>query len=285
MDPAALALIVAAAVSHAGWNLFAKRVSDGGAVFVWLYSAAAAVLAVPAAVITVLASDATPNWTWPLAMAVSGALHVGYFVLLQRGYATGDLSVVYPLARGTGPMLSVLAAVVLIGERPGVQALAGAAVVIAGIAVIGGIGSRAMSLSAGAFYGIATGAVIACYTMWDAHAVTTLAVPPVLLLVGSVPVEFALLTPLALARRAEAGRLWRAHWPSVLAVTVLSQLAYLLVLFALQLAPVSMVAPARELSIVFGSLAAWLILGEPNPARRLTGAAIVLAGVAAIAAS
>jgi drug/metabolite transporter (DMT)-like permease len=284
MHPVALALVVAAAVSHAGWNLCAKRVSGGGAVFVWLYSATSAALGVPAAVITVLVFDQTPTWTWLLAMGLSGVLHVAYFVLLQRGYAAGDLSIVYPLARGTGPMLSVLAAVLLIGERPGVLALIGTAAVVVGILVIGGIGSSTIAWSAGAFYGIATGALIACYTLWDAHAVTGLAVPPLVLMIGSALVEFTVLSPLAMARRAEVGRLWRAHWPTVLAVAVLSPLAYVLVLFALRLAPVSLVAPARELSIVFASLAAWLVLGEPNPARRLSGAVIVLAGVAAIAA-
>jgi drug/metabolite transporter (DMT)-like permease len=108
-------------------------------------------------------------------------------------------------------------------------------------------------------------------------------VPPLVLLMGSVLCEFAILTPLAVARRATVARLWRAHWPTVFAVALLSPLAYLLVLFAMRLAPVSMVAPARELSIVFGSLAGWLILGEPNPRRRMTGAVVVLAGVAAIA--
>jgi drug/metabolite transporter (DMT)-like permease len=91
------------------------------------------------------------------------------------------------------------------------------------------------------------------------------------------------LAPLAAAHRTEVAGLWRTHWRVVLAIAVLSPVAYLLVLFALRLAPVSLVAPARELSIVFGSLAAWLVLGEPNPRRRLAGAVVVLAGVVAIA--
>jgi drug/metabolite transporter (DMT)-like permease len=77
--------------------------------------------------------------------------------------------------------------------------------------------------------------------------------------------------------------LWREHRVDVLVIAVLSPLAYICVLYAMRIAPVSMVAPARELSIVFGSLIAWRWLNEPDPLRRLTGAAIVLAGVAAIA--
>jgi drug/metabolite transporter (DMT)-like permease len=283
MNSAAVALVLIAAVAHAGWNLCAKRVPNGGALFVWLFGAVATMLCVPLAVITMLVSDQRPTSTWLLAIGVSGLLHVSYFLLLQRGYSVGDLSVVYPLARGSGPMLSVLAAVVLLGERPGVFPLIGAGIVVTGILVIGGLGSGRGARSAGALYGLATGVLIAGYTLWDAHAVTALAVPPVTLLVGSAVGEFVLLTPIAVARRDKVAGLWRRHWREVLAVAVLGQLAYLLVLFALRLAPVSMVAPARELSIVFGSLAAWLILGEPNPRRRLTGAVVVLAGVAAIA--
>jgi drug/metabolite transporter (DMT)-like permease len=281
MHPLALILVLTAAVAHAGWNLCAKRVPDGGVVFVWLYGSVTAALCVPLAVVTVLMFHQTPSGTWLVAMGISGVLHVTYFVLLQRGYAVGDLSVVYPLARGSGPLLAVLAAVAFLGERPGVLALAGAGAVVGGILVIGGIGRG--KRSAGVLYAAATGVLIAGYTLWDAHAVTTLAVPPAVLMAGSALCEFGLLSPVLLRRREQAATLWRAHWRLVVAIAILSPLAYLLVLFALRLAPVSLVAPARELSIVFGSLAAWLVLGEPDPRRRLTGAVVVLAGVAAIA--
>ena len=283
MNPVAVAFVIAAAVAHAGWNLFAKRVPDGGPLFIWLTGAASAAIGVPLAVITVLVLDQPPKPVWLLAAGVSGMLHLTYFILLQRGYAVGDLSVVYPLARGSGPLLAVLAAVLLLGERPGVLPLIGAAAVVAGILVIGGLGAGGLTNSAGALYGLATGLLIAGYTLWDAHAVTTLAVPPVVLLAGTMLWEAILMSPVAWARRERLPALWRTQWRPAVAVAVLSILAYLLVLFAMRLAPVSMVAPARELSIVFGSLAAWLILGEPNPRRRVTGAIVVVAGVAAIA--
>jgi drug/metabolite transporter (DMT)-like permease len=251
---------------------------------VWLYSAVAAVVCLPVAVGTVVAAGQVPHWTW-LATLVSGALHSAYFVLLQRGYATGDLSVVYPLARGTGPLLSVLAAVLLLRERPAVLQLVGAGVVVVGILVVGGLGSGPgrFRWTAGVGYGLATGVLIAVYTVWDAHAVTDLAVPPIVLLTGTVLFEVVLLSPVAVSRRGDVGVLWRAHWRTAITVAVLSPLAYILVLFAMRLAPVSLVAPARELSIVFGSLSAWLVLREPHPVRRLAGAVIVLAGVIAIA--
>lgn len=278
VHPVAIVLVLSAALAHAGWNLFAKRVPNGGALFVWLSAAVGLAAQLPFALWFVVREGMPGEW-W-LAFAVSGTIHLGYFVLLQRGYRVGDLSVVYPLARGTGPLLSVVAAVWLLNERPGVAALIGAAAVVAGVLVIGGLGR-----GGGAVYGLATGALIATYTLWDAHAVTALAVPPVILMAGSALVETVLLAPYVATRRTEVHRLWREHRTPVLVVALLSPVAYVLVLFAMRLAPVSLVAPARELSIVFGSLGAWLLLGEPNPVRRINGAVIVLAGVAAIAVS
>jgi drug/metabolite transporter (DMT)-like permease len=286
MHPAAVALVVAAAVAHAAWNLCAKRVPEGGALFVWLAAVWSAVFLLPVAIVaTVLAGGSVPAVVW-LAAVVSGLIHTAYFVILQRGYRVGDLSVVYPLARGTGPMLSVLAAIWLFHERPGPVALAGAAAVVLGVWVIGGLGSSgAGSWAGGVGYGILCGTTIAAYTLWDANAVTTLAVSPLVLLAGTSVFETAVLAPYALSHRTRVAELWRDNKGPVLAVATLSPGAYLLVLFALRLAPVSLVAPARELSIVVGSVGAWLLLREPNPGRRLTGAVIVLAGVAAIAAA
>ncbi|MFI9813598.1 EamA family transporter [Saccharothrix variisporea] len=277
MSPVAVLLVVAAAFAHAGWNLAAKRVRDGGALFVWLNATVSAALLVP-----VVLSTATPSWDWVVPLAGSGVLHLGYFLLLQRGYATGDLSVVYPLARGTGPLLTVVAAVAVFGERPHPLGLVGAVAVVVGVLVIGSGGSGQGSRVAGAVYGLATGAMIAGYTLWDAHAVTAAAIAPVALMAGSSVTESVLLAPYALTRP-QLKDLARKYWREVCLVAVLSPAAYVLVLFAMKIAPVSLVAPARELSIVIGSVLAWLVLGEPNPVRRLSGAVIVVAGVAAIA--
>jgi drug/metabolite transporter (DMT)-like permease len=224
---------------------------------------------------------------------VTALLHVAYGIVLQRGYAVGDMSVVYPLARGTGPLLSVVAAVLLLGERPGWAGLLGAALVIGGVFVISTgppddvadpVAHR-QALRAGVGYGLLTGAAIACYTLWDAYAVTTLGVPPLVHFGLGALLQSLLLAPYALRGRPQVARVWREHRREVLLVGVLSPVAYVLVLFALRIAPVSLVAPARELSIVVGGLAAWLVLGEQRAVRRLVGAAVVLAGIVAIASA
>ncbi|WP_329044288.1 DMT family transporter [Amycolatopsis sp. NBC_01488] len=287
MNTTALSFVLIAAVVHAAWNLAAKRISSGGAQFVWLYYTASAVVLLPVTVVLLVVEPERPQWSWLVAAVVTSVLHIGYGIVLQRGYRVGDLSVVYPVARGTGPLLSVLAAVLVLGERPGPLGLLGAFLVIAGVLVIS-TGRRTgdpRAVKAGVLYGLLTGAVIAGYTLWDAHSVTGLGVPPVVYFgLGSV-LQSVLLVPGALAGRAEVTRIWREQRREVLVVGLLSPVAYILVLFALTMAPVSLVAPARELSIVLGGLAGWLVLGERDAARRLTGSVIVLSGIAAIAAA
>ncbi|WP_410569469.1 DMT family transporter [Amycolatopsis sp. cmx-4-61] len=287
MNATALSLVLVAAVVHAAWNLAAKRISSGGTQFVWLYYTVSAVFLLPVTVVLVVVEDERPQWSWLLAAVVTAVLHVAYGVVLQRGYRVGDLSVVYPVARGTGPLLSVLAAVLVLGEHPGPLGLLGAFLVVAGVLVIS-TGRRATdpkAVKAGVLYGLLTGAVIAGYTLWDAHSVTGLGVPPVVYFgLGSV-LQSLLLFPRALADRGEVTRIWRDQRREVFVVAVLSPIAYVLVLFALTMAPVSLVAPARELSIVIGGIAAWLVLGERDAVRRLVGSVIVLSGIAAIAAA
>ncbi len=278
-------MVLVAAVVHAAWNLAAKRVSGGGPRFVWLYYTVSAVAMLPVVAVALVLEPERPQWTWLVAALGTAVLHVAYGTVLQRGYDVGDLSIVYPLARGTGPLLSVVVAVLVLHERPGVLGLIGAFLVVAGVLVIslGGSNHNPVARRAGVFYGILTGAVIAAYTLWDAHSVTSLDVPPVVYFGGGALGQSLLLAPAALRNRPAVTRLWRDHRREALIVGLASPVAYLLVLYALRIAPVSLVAPARELSIVFGGIAAWLVLGEHNAVRRLAGSVVVLAGIAAIA--
>jgi drug/metabolite transporter (DMT)-like permease len=282
MHPSALVLVLIAAFAHATWNFAAKRIGDGGGVpFVWLFQTISVAIYVPVAA---LLGDVSPHPSWFLAAVLSAALHNSYALLLQRGYAAGDMSVVYPVARGTGPLVSVPAAMLVLGERPGPLALVGAAAVVLGVFVIGlGAGEHRAFTATSVRWGVLTGLGIVPMTLWDAYSVRTLGVPPLGLFCSRAIIQVLMLTPPVLWRRERVGRLWRAHRREVLAVAVLGPLASVLVLQALRLAPVSMVAPTRELSIVLGALIAWRWLGEPNPARRLTGAVVVLAGIATIA--
>lgn len=277
-------LIFAGAIAHAAWNLVVKHSAISGPTFVWLTVVATTVLLLPVAVVAAVLEP--PSWLdLTVAVIVAGLLHVAYFLTLQAGYRAGDVSVVYPLARGTGPLLSVLLAIPLLGESPTAVGLLGAGAVVVGVVVIGLAGGRAIwaSARAGVLWGLLVGGLIAAYTLWDAGAVTVLALSPILLHAGTNLVEAALLAPLAVRRWSAVRTTLRDHWREVLVVAVLSPTAYLCILFALQLAPVGVVAPAREVSVVFVGLAGWLLFKEPHPVQRLTGAVIVLGGIALLA--
>lgn len=286
MSPLVLLLILSGGLAHATWNLVVKRSAVSGPTFVWLTAVFAGVVLVPVGIVAAVIDP--PSWSdLALAAAVSAILHVGYFLALQAGYRAGDVSVVYPLARGTGPLLSVVFAVVLFAERPGPLGFAGAAAVVVGVVVIGFAGGRANWRTArpGVLWGLLVGVLIAAYTLWDAHAVTALAISPILLNAGTSTLEAVLLTPVAVRRWDQVRATLRNHGKDVLVVAVLSPLSYILILFAMQLAPVSIVAPAREISVVFVALAGWLLFREPHPAARLSGAAVVVLGVALLAAA
>lgn len=279
-------LILVGALAHATWNLLLKRSAASGPVFLWLTATGGFLVVAPIAIVLVL--DDPPAWPgFALLAFVSGVLHVAYFASLQAGYRVGDVSVVYPLARGTGPLLSVVLAIPFLGERPGPLVLAGAAAVVVGVVLIGLAGGRAhwRAVRPGVLWGLLVGLTIAAYTLWDAHAVTVGALNPIVYNAGTSLAESLLLAPLALRRRATVRVLLRRYWRAVLAVSVLGSLSYILILFAMQLAPVSIVAPAREISVVFVAIAGWLLFREPHPAQRLTGALVVVAGVALLAAS
>jgi len=285
VNTAAVTLTIVAALAHALWNFCAKRSSDGGPPFVWLYHTVSLAVRLPAAAMALILSGDRPELSWLLAAAVSAALHVVYSLVLQHGYAVGDMSVVYPVARGSGPLLSVSAAVLLLGERPGPLGLIGAGAVVVGVFVIGLAGSsdRRDQAMTSVFHGELTGAAIAAYTLWDAQAMNSVSVPPLIYSGATCVLQSLVLAPHALRRRHQVAGLWRTRWRDVLAIAVLSPTAYVLVLYAMRIAPVSLVAPARELSIVLGSVLAWRWLGEPHPGRRLSGAAIVVFGIVTIA--
>jgi drug/metabolite transporter (DMT)-like permease len=223
---------------------------------------------------------------------LSGVLHVFYYVILLRGYRKSDLTVVYPLARGCGPLLSSLAAILFLGERITLVGLAGIVGVVLGVFLVAG-GPRLwrgthdveprVRARKGLRYGVLTGAFIAAYTVTDSYAVKFLAMSPILLDYFGNFVRVALLVPAALRDRSATLRLWCEQWKYALIVALISPVSYVLVLYAVQQAPISHVAPAREVSMLFAALIGGHLLREGDRVLRLIGAAFIAAGVVALA--
>jgi len=280
----ALALVLASAVAHATWNLFAKRAS-GGAPFLWLAFALSIPLYAPLAIAVLIVSGARIGPVEVLWMFVNAALNVAYGIFLLRGYRAGDLSVVYPLARGTGPVLALVGAIVLFGERPTPLAIGGAIAIVLGVLALTGdprkLRQRGVGVAVG--YALLTGVTIAAYTLWDKRGVSGLLIPPVVYEWGANVFRALILTPLAVSRWEDVRAEWVANRTAVLAVASLSPLAYILVLSALAISPVSYVAPAREIGILIGVLIGARTLAEADIGRRSIAAVLMVGGVIALA--
>ena len=291
MSAAALALVLAAALLHALWNVVAKK-TGGDARFALM--AALLLLVVWAPLGLWAAWQALPRWgAFECAVLLASAVvHVVYFTTLLRGYRLADLTVVYPIARGTGPLLASFGAIVWLGERLSAVAAAGVAGVVLGVFFVAGgpaVWARAHDpaqrerVRAGLVWGALTGALIAGYTLIDGYAVKVLLLSPILVdYVGNL-FRLPFLLPAALRDRRGFAELWRVQWRAALVVAVLGPLGYVLVLYAVQLAPLSHVAPAREVSMLFAALIGGRLLGESDRATRLLGAGCIAGGVGALA--
>ncbi len=280
----ALLLVLGAAVIHASWNYLLKR-SGGGAVFVWWFATLSALIYAPLAALVVWWVRPVLGWEHAGLMLASAVLHTAYYLLLDRGYRAGDLSLVYPLARGSGPLITVLAAVLLLGERPSLVAVAGALLIAGGAVLLTGNLRRlreAGSLPAVGF-ALLTGAMIASYTMVDKVAVAAFLIPPLLQDWAANLGRVLLMTPIAVHRAAELGPTWRRAWKEIVGVAVLCPLSYILVLSAMVFTPVSYVAPAREISILVAALMGTQLLAEGDAARRLAAAAAMVVGITCLA--
>lgn len=288
MPLSTVALVLLAACLHAAWNFAIKRAQVDPTALTWASSVVVFTGWAPL-VFWLHAGDlgAMMPAAW-LAVAVSGVVHVTYFIVLQRGYQAADLSVVYPVARGVGPLVASLAAIVLLGEPATPLSIAGLMAVVAGtFTVAGGTamlrGGWSPRTAAGLGWGTATGVLIAAYTVNDGHAVRGLAAPPLLYYWLTNVAEALVLTPWALSHRDRAASVLRRDWRPVLWVAVLSPLAYALVLVAMQSAPISRVAPMREVSMLVAAFLGAKLLEEGQLRRRLGGAAMIAGGVACLA--
>lgn len=288
MTVAAITLVLAAAVLHATWNLLTKR-AGGGTAFIWLALSLSAGLYAPVAAIAIIVQHPRFGPTEITFMIGTALLHLGYFISLLRGYRAGDLSLVYPLARGTGPALATVVAIAAFGEHPSPVALAGGALVVAGIlAMTGGfnllrVRSAPPQVRRAVGYALLTGVFIATYTLWDKRAVSVVGIPPLILDWFANLGRVIVLTPFALRRRDDVRHHWSAHRLEIFSVAILSPLAYILVLTALVFTPVSYVAPAREISILIGTGMGTRFLAEGEGRRRMLAAGAIVAGVIALA--
>lgn len=284
MSAFALGLVLLSAVFHATWNLLAKR-AGADFPFLWLAFVVGAIVFAPFAIAILVIGQPHISWLTLVFVLVAVCLQTLYAGTLTAGYRVGDLSLVYPIARASGPLLATVGAIALFGERPTLVAIGGGLAIVLGALILTGDprALRAEGAHTAVGFALATGVVIATYTLWDKTAVAGLLVPPLLYDWAVCVGQAIVLTPLALRRRDAVREAWTRHRPEVIGVGILTRLAYVLVLTALVVSPVSYVAPAREIGILIGVVFGARLLAEGHVMRRGIGAAAMVVGVIALA--
>ncbi len=278
-----LSLVLAAAVCHAVWNFFIKKINSGPEL-IWLFSALSFLLYLPLVLYVVTNQHVDIDAIDFSFILGSSLLHLGYFLLLQRGYRYGDLSLVYPTARATGPVLSTLFAVVFLGETPTLQSAFGTVIIILGVLCLTGrVRQKARHALNSLLFGLGAGLLIGSYTAWDAYTVSVLAVSPLLLDYATSTGRAFLLAPDAFKRKDNVVELWKNYRKEVLIVAILAPLSYIFVLYAMTFTPVIFVAPLREISVLLSVLAGSLLLGEGQLKGRLVWGIVILVGIILLA--
>ena len=276
-------MLIGVASTHATWNFAAKR-SGGGLPFVWLTGLLSFGFYIPAIIGYCLwFKPKLPDVSLLLLFVVSGTIKTGYALLLQRGYRHARL-----LARLISRSRAAPAPApsddrrhrLLFGERgpTAARAEAGGASIVASVFYLtGGLSlwhTDRAHLRTGLLYGLTCGTCIAAYTVWDQHAVSHHALPPVIYDCGTQLVMCSIPTPSSPGpRRAEAAQTWREHRGKILTVALLGPVGYVLILTAMTFTPVSYIAPAREISILVGTFFGAKLLKEAESSRRLFAAA------------
>lgn len=280
MSTPALALVLCAALLHASWNALTKRGRDPLA-FLFCAGCLGILLYLPGALYLLWARGFPPA-ALPFVVATV-LLHAIYFFALGQAYRLGDLSLVYPVARGTGVALVPVLALFLFEERLSPLGMVGVALVVLGIFFLHRRprAGRARLSAPGTGWALATGLAIAGYSLVDKAGVAHLHPLPYIALmeVGASLV----LMPAVLSKRDVLRREWRTNWRTIALVAAMSPGGYLLVLFAFQLSKTGYVVAAREVSIVFSTLIGGLLLREGALGRRLAAAVVVAVGVVCVA--
>jgi drug/metabolite transporter (DMT)-like permease len=271
MPLSAFLLVLGAAVLHAGWNVVLARATDVAAATT-VALALSVLLFAPVAIATWEVDAAAIPW-----IAASVFLEIVYFALLTSAYSRSDLSLVYPIARGSAPVLVLVGAAVA-GAAIGVAQAVGVLLVGGGIVLVRGLTRE--SDAAGVLFAVCIGAAIAGYTLVDKEGVEHAAVIPyfelVLAPVALVAISWHVATRRLTQVRAEV------RW-ATLAASIFAFAAYAFVLAALTLAPAPAVAAVRETSVLFAVAFGAVALRERVGRERIAGAMLVVSGVAIVA--
>ena len=282
MPLTALGLILIAAITHAGWNFVLKQAKQK-LVFMWW----ALVVGTIGFMLLLPASPPLPFRIWPYAIS-SALAEAGYYFALTWAYDSDDFSLIYPMARGTAPVLLVFWGTLFLGEHPRPTGLVGIALLVLGLVVVGSGGilslqGKTQLSTKGILAAFCAATCISIYTAIDGAAVRFVSPTPYTVLLFFFSVIF--IAPAVLWRYGRRAVIveWHANWPRIILVGILCIAAYILVLQAYTMARISYAGAAREISVVFAAFIGWRWLGESFGAVRTIGAILIFTGILVIA--
>jgi drug/metabolite transporter (DMT)-like permease len=278
MDAFVFAAVLFAAACHAAWNATIKRGLDPLATTALISIGAAAV---SAPFLPIVGLPAAAAWPWCVASVL---IHLGYFAALIESYRAGDMGQVYPIARGSAPLLTAITTTALVGERLGLFGWCGIVLLVAGVLVLSLRGGRELARLDRKAVGFAllTAVTICAYSVVDGVGARLAGNPnaySAALFLGIGPVMLLY----ALARRGgEVIPAMGRHWGIGVAGGTLQLGSYGIAIWAMTVAPIALVAALRETSVLFGAAIAVVFLGEPLRASRVVAALMIVVGLALI---
>lgn len=284
-----LLIVLFAAVLHASWNIASKFGAGAGYFFAFAFSLFSFVIYLPWVIYILWTEDIHADFEVIFILALTALVHLLYGLALLKGYQKADLSVVYPVSRGSGPLITSFVALGLFSEVLSAWEVLGIFSLCMGVLLIAAKEKLSDLLGrseawVGVRWGLFIGTIIASYSIIDAYAVKTLALPPVLVGWVSSLGGALLLLPKVMTHATELRTQMRGIWPYACFVGFFSPLTYILVLYVLsQGAPVSIVAPLRESSMVFGALAGVWLFKERVSALGWVGCALIFTGIFLVA--
>jgi drug/metabolite transporter (DMT)-like permease len=280
MPPIAIALLFFSAILHTTWNLLLKQ-TDDKYIATWWAVLVGSLLFLPVLFFTGLPAKET----WVLLVA-SVCIEVVYYALLSAAYTDSDFSLVYPLARGTAPAFIALWSVWFLGETLSPGGLAGLIIVVLGLLIVGGSGlfiTPEKPHLKGILLALTIALLISFYSAIDGAAVKQTSALPYAVLVFFLAPAFA--SPVVIKRYGwqRLTSVWKTNRNRLILIGLLTVCAYLLVLAAYSMAPISYSGAIREVSVVLGAFAGWRFLNEKLGGWRLFGSTVIFLGILVIA--
>ena len=278
MAPFVFGIVLVAAAFHASWNALIKIRLDPFLAIV-LIAALAGIVSLP--LLFFVPVPPLAAWPWLIASVIT---HVGYYIGLAGAYRSGDMGQVYPIARGTAPLMTAAGGALLVGENFSLIGWAGIVGLTSGVFLLSmrASGDLAHLNRRAVGFALFTAVTICCYSLVDGIGARTAGNAHGYALWLFV-IDGAFITAIAVAwRGTESIPQMAPYWKSGLIGGVLSLVAYWIVIWAMTVAPIALVAALRETSVLFGAAIAVIFLKEPLRPLRIAAAMLIVAGIALI---